>query len=92
MFPVVSQAEDMVKKQYFADATSAKPSLLAKWLPSENASKKETINLAKKMHKILGVSPRIYRRTLSKLRAKLMVHGSVKPLRGEHRPGRVMFE
>ena len=73
MFPVVSQAEDMVKKQYFADATSAKPSLLAKWLPSENASKKETINLAKKMHKILGVSPRIYRRTLSKLRAKLNI-------------------
>jgi hypothetical protein len=28
----------------------------------------------------------------AKLRAKLMVHGLVKPLRGEHRPGRVMFE
>lgn len=48
-------------------------SLLAKWLPSENASSNDTKKLAKKIIKDLGITPREYRKTLSKLRNYLNV-------------------
>ncbi|MBP5631784.1 MAG: DUF2828 family protein, partial [Clostridia bacterium] len=48
-------------------------SLLAKWMPSENASSKETRALAKRMAKELGLSPRAYRKTLTKLRTHIGV-------------------
>lgn len=44
-------------------------SLLAKWLPSENASSKETKRLAAIVRKGLGFSSKEYRQILSKLRA-----------------------
>lgn len=44
-------------------------SLLAKWLKSENASSKETKQLARYTIKKLGLTPKQYRQTLSKLRA-----------------------
>lgn len=48
-------------------------SLLAKWMPSENASSKDTRNLARVMMKELKMKPKRYRKTLSKLRAHLDV-------------------
>lgn len=48
-------------------------SLMAKWLPSENASSAKTKALAKKMTKILWGSPKAYRQALSKLRKYLDV-------------------
>lgn len=48
-------------------------SLLAKWLPSENASNSETVHLARKLIKAFGTTPRDYRKTLSALRAYLDV-------------------
>jgi hypothetical protein len=48
-------------------------SLLAKWLPSENASSRETKSLARKIMNELGASPRQYRKVLSSLRAYLKV-------------------
>lgn len=44
-------------------------SLLAKWMPSENASSKDTKKLARKFMNAFGASARDYRKTLSALRA-----------------------
>lgn len=48
-------------------------SLLAKWMPSENATSKETIKLANRAIKHLGMRPRQYRRTLSALRKHINI-------------------
>ena len=49
---------------------SNKPiSLLAKWMPSENASSRQTKTLARQLMKLLNTSPRQYRLMLSKLRS-----------------------
>lgn len=46
-------------------------SLLAKWLPSENATNSMTIQKAKALRKALGMSPRKYRKMLTKMRSNL---------------------
>ena len=48
-------------------------SLLAKWLPSPNASSRETKRLAKIIYAGLGTTERSYRKTLSELRKYLNV-------------------
>lgn len=56
--------------QLAKDVVSEHPSLLAKWLPSENAGKKSKA-LAKKLRKYLGFSSKEYRGILSKLRSRI---------------------
>lgn len=54
--------------------TLGKPiSLMAKWLPSENASSKETKALAALVRRNLGMSSKVYRKTLSAMRKYLKV-------------------
>ena len=48
-------------------------SLLAKWLPSVNASNNETRMLGKKIAKTLGLSDAEYRKMLSMLRSKIKI-------------------
>ena len=48
-------------------------SLMAKWLPSVNASSKETVRLAKKIAKAMNMSDASYRRMLSALRAYIKI-------------------
>ena len=68
---------EMIKKQLKDDLSridDEKPiSLLGKWMPSENASSKNTKKLAKKIRKLLDMTPRHYRLMLSKLRKYLNV-------------------
>ena len=58
-------------KQIDADLESENPSLLAKWMPSENASSIKTKELARKFRKYLGLSSKKYRSILTTLRAKI---------------------
>lgn len=48
-------------------------SLLAKWLPSVNASSKQTVIYAKKVAKLLGMNGAEYRKMLSKLRSYIKI-------------------
>ena len=53
---------------------SGKPvSLLAKWLPSVNASKRETVIAGKRLSKLLGMSEAAYRKLLSQLRRQIRI-------------------
>lgn len=66
--------EDVINlfaEQLKLDVDSETPSLLAKWLPSENASSLQTKTYAKKVRKGLKLSPREYRKTLSAIRKKI---------------------
>ena len=67
----------LINNQLEADITAYQAnksiSLLAKWLPSRNASSKETKRKADIIIKELGITEKTYRKLLSKLRAKLNV-------------------
>jgi hypothetical protein len=64
---------EFIKSQMDNDLLSGTPSLLGKWLPSENTSSKETVVNAKKIITALKVSPKEYRINLSKLRKKIKI-------------------
>ena len=68
---------DFIKNRFVLDITRMKEekpiSLASKWLCSINTSSKESRRLANKFCKIAGISPRTYRKALSKLRAYLDV-------------------
>lgn len=67
-------AVKMVKEQLEKDMKAFKDgpvSLLAKWMPSENASSEVTRKAAQNWAKSLGLKPSQYRKMLSKLRAKI---------------------
>ena len=61
----------IVDVQLAEDLNSETPSLLAKWLASENASSKVTKRNARKTRKALNMNSRQYRKVLSGLRKKI---------------------
>ena len=66
---------NLIKTQLMQDMSSQKNgiSLIAKWLPSENASSARTIARAKKIRNALNITSKDYRKMLSKLREKIKV-------------------
>ena len=75
---VDTQCEDdvieLIRGQLEHDRSSdAGVSLLAKWLPSVNASNCETVKQAKHIARRLGMNDAAYRRLLSELRAKIAI-------------------
>lgn len=65
------KAAQLIRSQWEEDKTSEHPSLLAKWLPSPNASSERSKAQAKAVRKVLGLRESEYRRALTALRSKL---------------------
>ncbi|MBR4727493.1 MAG: DUF2828 family protein [Clostridia bacterium] len=75
--PCRSDALRVIETQLQQDLAALKAngdvSLLAKWLPSVNASNAETVRHAKQIAKHLGMTDARYRKTLVALRAKIRI-------------------
>lgn len=71
--PVEKEMWRLLKTQLALDVQSKTPSLLAKWLKSENASSSETRLLGHKTREAFGMTARQYRKTLSILRERINV-------------------
>ena len=68
-----SYAFDLIGKQLRLDLDCVTPSLLAKWMPSENTSSTDTKEMANKIRKHLKISHKAYRKMLSTLRKRINV-------------------
>jgi hypothetical protein len=75
--PVWDKALSSIKEQLNRDkvslASGESISLLAKWLPSINASSKDSKRLGRKIAEYLGMTERQYRKTLSELRTRISI-------------------
>lgn len=71
--PLQNNALNIVKHQLALDADCKTPSLLAKWMPSENTSSVKTRKTATIVRKHLGMTPKNYRKVLSALRKRINV-------------------
>ena len=71
--PLEADAFNFMKEQLALDVQSKTPSLLAKWLKSENASSIETKRFGSLTRKYLGMTHKEYRKVLSILRERINV-------------------
>lgn len=75
--PCEDKALSYIKKQFEADMRMLEAeggvSLLAKWLPSVNASNAQTVKNAKKIARSLGLNDAAYRKALTALRARIRI-------------------
>ena len=69
---VVAFIKEQLQKD-IANIETDNVSLLAKWLPSINATNIQTVKLGKRLAQCLNMSEKEYRQTLSKLRAKIKI-------------------
>lgn len=87
--PLQEDALSMIKHQLALDAECKTPSLLAKWLKSENASSKETTRLGNITRKYLGMTHKEYRKVLATLRTRINV---LEKLMSENRWDEIEFD
>ena len=78
-----------ITHQLALDVESKTPSLLGKWMPSQNASNSETKRLGIKLAKYIGLSSREYRKVLSNLRKRINI---VERLMSEDRWDEIEFD
>ena len=75
--PCEKDALELIKKQLETDLEAMDMgddiSLLAKWLPSVNASNAQTVAYAKRIARFLGMTDATYRKTLVKLRKHIRI-------------------
>lgn len=71
--PLEKDMYKFMKKQFLLDLNCETPSLLAKWMKSENASSKESRRLALKTMQAFDMKPKMYRKTLTALRERINV-------------------
>lgn len=83
------EAYKIIHHQLALDTECKTPSLLAKWLPSENASSKTTKEMANKVRQHLGMTHKEYRKVLSVLRSRINI---VEKLMSENRWDEIEFD
>ncbi len=71
--PIENEALNFIKHQLALDVQCKTPSLLAKWMPSENTSSAKTRQIASAVRKYLGMTSKEYRKVLSALRKRINV-------------------
>lgn len=86
---VMDEALKFIKEQLTLDIDCKTPSLLAKWLPSENASAKETVRMGSIVREYLGLTHKQYRKVLSELRSRINI---VEKLMSENRWEEIEFD
>lgn len=86
---VMDKALKFIKEQLTLDVDCKTPSLLAKWLPSENASAKETVRMGGIVREYLGLTHKQYRKVLSDLRSRINI---VEKLMSENRWDEIEFD
>ena len=84
-----AEAFELMKNQLALDVQCKTPSLLAKWLKSENTSSQKSRNLAAKTRIAFGMNHKQYRKTLSILRARINV---LERLMSENRWDEIEFD
>ena len=87
--PVEAAAFNFMKNQLALDVSCKTPSLLAKWLKSENTSSKNSRDLAAKTRIAFGMNHKQYRKTLSILRERINI---VERLMSENRWDEIEFD
>lgn len=87
--PLQNDALAIMKHQLALDVECKTPSLLAKWMKSENASSEETARLGTITRKYLNMSHKEYRKTLSVLRTRINI---VEKLMSENRWDEIEFD
>lgn len=99
--PCEGGALRQIKSQLRADRAALESgdsvSLLAKWLPSVNASNKDTVRAAKRIARAMGMNDAQYRKTLSALRARIgIIENNLREkdytFDYEKQPSRAMFK
>ena len=86
---IEKDALDFIKEQLALDIQCKTPSLLAKWLPSENASSAETKKMGSIIREYLGATHREYRKMLSDLRSRINI---VEKLMSQNRWDEIEFD
>ena len=87
--PLEAAALNIMKEQLALDIQCKTPSLLAKWLKSENTSSAESRRLANITREAMGMTHKQYRKTLSVLRARINV---LERLMSENRWDEIEFD
>jgi len=87
--PLEADAFALIKKQLALDVQCKTPSLLAKWLKSENASSKETTRLGNITRRHLNMTHKEYRKVLAVLRTRINI---VEKLMSENRWEEIEFD
>lgn len=87
--PLENEAFDIMYHQLANDVECKTPSLLAKWLKSENTSSADSRRLAALTRKHFNMTPRQYRKTLSVLRQRIKI---LERLMSENRWDEIEFD
>ena len=70
---MIAMVAEQLREDLRHDALGEPVSLMAKWLPSVNASDRDTVLAARRIARTLDMTEAVYRKTLSRLRARIRI-------------------